>query len=89
MQEILKKLDTSSWKRYKKSLGEVMEFAEEMGVSENLIGNLAQHFGNFLAENVDPDLPENHALKELWQIASPEEQKTLTTLMMKLAQGNH
>ncbi|MEL7563801.1 MAG: DUF3243 family protein [Dehalobacterium sp.] len=87
MQEIMKNLDTSSWESYKHSLGKGMEIAKELGMSEQEIAAVAQKFGSYLAQNVNPDLPENKALKELWQIADQREQQTLTNLMMKLAKS--
>jgi len=88
VQQILNKLDTSSWENYKRSLGEAMEFANEMGFSDNQISQFAQQFGNYLAQNISPDIPENRALKDLWAVASPEEQKTIAGLMMKLAKNS-
>lgn len=89
MQQILNKLDTSSWEGYKRSLGEAMELANDMGISENQISQFAQQFGGYLAKNISPDIPENRALKDLWEIASPEEQKTIAGLMIKLAKNSH
>jgi len=88
MQQILNKLDTSSWENYKRSLGQAMEFANEMGFSDQQIGQFAQQFGSYLSINITPDIPENRALKELWEAASPEEQKTIAGLMMKLAKNS-
>lgn len=89
MKQMLNKLDTSSWEQYKHSLGEAMEFANDMGISENEISRLAQTFGSYLANNINnPDIPENKALKELWEVATPEEQETLTGLMIKLAKNS-
>ena len=87
MQEILQNLDTSSWENYKRSLGKGMEFAKELGMSEQEIAAVAQRFGSYLAQHVNPDLPENRALKELWEIADDREQQTLTNLMMRLAKS--
>ncbi|ATW26331.1 DUF3243 family protein [Candidatus Formimonas warabiya] len=88
MHEILNKLDTSSWDNYKRSLGRGMEVAKELGMSEQEIASVAQKFGSYLSQNINPDLPENKALKELWQIADPHEQQTLTNLMMKIAKSS-
>ncbi len=88
MQQILSKLDTSSWESYKRSLGEAMEFANEMGISDSQLSQFAQQFGNYLTQNITPDIPENRALKDLWEIASPEEQRTIAGLMMKLAKNS-
>ncbi len=78
-------LDTSSWENYKRSLAKGIEVANNMGISENQISQLAQQLGGYLANNVTPDIPENRAIKDLWEVASPEEQKTIAGLMVKLA----
>lgn len=87
MQEIMKNLDTSSWESYKHSLGKGMEIAKELGMSDQEITAVAQKFGSYLAQNVNPDLPENRAIKDLWEFADEREQETLTNLMMKLAKS--
>lgn len=87
MQEIMNKLDASSWENYKRSLGEAMEFANDMGYPDEKIAQIAQKFGSYLANNVNPDIPENQALKELWEVATPEEQKTVAGLMMKVVKN--
>ncbi|MGI6711201.1 MAG: DUF3243 family protein [Bacillota bacterium] len=88
MQEILSKLDTSSWEKYKRSLGEAMEVASEMGIPDEQIQLFSQQLGSYLAQNITPDIPENKALKELWEVASPEEQKAIAGLMIKLAKNS-
>ncbi len=84
MKKMLNQLDTSSWENYKRSLGEAMEIAQDFGITENEISKLAQTLGSYMHDNINPDIPENNALKELWEVANPEEQATLTNLMMKL-----
>lgn len=85
--EIMNNLDTSSWENYKQSLGRGMEFAKELGMSDQEIAEVGQKLGSYLAQNVNPDLPENKAIKDLWGFADEREQKTLTSLMMKLAKS--
>lgn len=85
MKQIMQKLDASSWENYKRSLGEAMEFANEMGISDEQITAFAQQFGDYLAKNVNPDIPENQSLKELWEVASPEEQQAIASAMIKVS----
>ena len=42
--------------------------------------------GNFLAEKVCPATKEEELLRDLWDVANPEERKTIATLIFKLAQ---
>lgn len=88
MQEIMNNLNTSSWESYKQSLGKGMEVAKELGMSDQEIATVAQKFGSYLAQHIDnPDLPENKALRDLWQVADEQEQQILTNLMMRLAKS--
>ena len=80
-------LDTTPGNNYKCFPGREMELAQELGLSEQEISSLAQKFGSYLAHNVNPDLPENRAMKELWEIANPQEQQTLTNLMMRVVKS--
>ncbi|WP_366922696.1 DUF3243 domain-containing protein [Metallumcola ferriviriculae] len=88
MQEQLKgmlsQLDASSWENWKKSLGNMVQQAKKSGINQDTLVEFAAEFGDFLTHNISPDVPENIALKELWQAANEEEQKTLAKLMLKL-----
>lgn len=93
MNNIFSQLDTSSWNAYKRSLGQGVETAQELGVSDRALTTFAASFGEFLARNAEADLPENKAIKEMWQVADSGDQKVLAGLMVKLAkkayQENH
>jgi len=88
LNEILQKMDLSSWKSWKHSLGLAVEFAEELGVSQQTINGFAAQFGTYLTNTIPAEMPENKAVKELWEIASPEEQKSIAACMVKLAKKN-
>ncbi len=78
-------LANSNWESWKKTLGQAVEFAEELGISRNQIGSIAQQVGDLLAQNVPPANPEQKAVKELWDVANQEERQVLANLMTKLA----
>jgi hypothetical protein len=78
-------LANSNWESWKKTLGQAVEFAEELGISRNQIGSMAQQVGDLLAQNVTPANPEQKAVKELWDVASQDERQVLANLMTKLA----
>lgn len=75
----------TSWDSWKRTLGQAVEYAEEMGISRDQINSMAHQLGDILANNVPPANPEQKAVKELWEVASTEERKVLTNLMTKLA----
>ncbi|HOV78932.1 MAG TPA: DUF3243 domain-containing protein [Bacillota bacterium] len=75
----------SSWENWKKTLGQAVEFAEELGISREQITSMAQQVGDLLAQNVPPANPEQKTVKELWDVADQQEKQVLASLMTKLA----
>jgi uncharacterized protein YaeQ len=74
----------TDWENWKKSLGQAVEFAAELGIDQKRINPVAQQVGEFLAQNVTPANPEQKAIKELWEVADQEEKQTLSNLMVRL-----
>ncbi|GGH18036.1 DUF3243 domain-containing protein [Paenibacillus segetis] len=83
MSTVLKNFDT--WKNF---LGERVKNAEQAGLSEEVIANLAYEIGDFLDEKVDPQNASNRVLKEIWDVGDEAERKTIARLMVKLAKKN-
>jgi hypothetical protein len=77
-------LANADWDTWKKTLGQAVEFAVELGLSKQKINSLAQQAGDLLAESVKPANPEQQVLKELWDVAGAEERKVLATLVTRL-----
>ncbi|MBO8138505.1 MAG: DUF3243 domain-containing protein [Desulfotomaculum sp.] len=75
----------NSWDNWKSYLGQAVEYAEELGMSEDRIASLATQAGAVLAENVPPTNPEQKAVKELWDVADNKEREVIGRLMTKLA----
>ncbi|TYO95648.1 DUF3243 domain-containing protein [Desulfallas thermosapovorans] len=73
--------DWPTWKNYLKN---AMEFAEELGIAREKINSLAYQVGDLLAQSVPPSNPEQQAIKELWQVADPNERQVLARLMTKV-----
>jgi Protein of unknown function (DUF3243). len=77
-------LDT--FERWKSFLAERVEQAKKAGMSEETISKLAFQIGEFLEEKVDPKNGEERLLKELWEVGSEDERKTIARLMVKLVE---
>jgi hypothetical protein len=73
------------WKEF---LGERVEMAKKIGLNDESISKLAFEIGTFLEEKVDPKNDEERVLKELWDVGSEEERKTIARLMVKLSQNS-
>ena len=74
------------WNTWRNTLKEAIGQARKFGISDKVIQETAVRLGDWLAENVCPATPEESLMKEFWDIATPEERRTLATLMFKLVQ---
>ena len=75
--------------RWKEFLGEQVDKAQSMGVSQDRITNVAARMGNFLANKVDPKNEQERLLKQLWEASDADEQHTLASIMVKMADKAH
>lgn len=71
----------SQWKDF---LNQRVDQAQNAGVDDQTIQNIAYQIGDYLANHVDPKNTEERLLKELWEAGNEEEQKMLAGLMVKL-----
>ncbi|GGJ11485.1 hypothetical protein GCM10010885_21000 [Alicyclobacillus cellulosilyticus] len=78
-----------NFERWKSFLGEQVDKAQAMGVSDDQIALVAKKMGDFLANKVDPKNPQERLLKEMWDISDEDEQRTLAKIMVKLADRAH
>jgi len=76
-------IDTS-WHDWKKTLGRAVNTAEFLGLSDDNINKMAYRLGDFLAANIDPANREQRLLKELWDVGSEEEQRSLAKMVAKM-----
>ena len=83
MATVLTKFD--HWKQF---LGERVESAKRMGMSEETITKLAFEIGEFLDQKVDPKNDEERVLKELWDVGDTDDRKAIARMMVKLAEKN-
>ncbi|MFD2670035.1 DUF3243 domain-containing protein [Marinicrinis sediminis] len=70
--------------KWKEFLADRVNAAQKLGMSDEMISKLAYEIGQFLDEKVDPKNDQERLLKELWDVASEEERKTMARLMVKL-----
>jgi hypothetical protein len=72
------------WTEWRGTLGDVVRRGRSLGLSDETIQKLSVKLGDFLAEKVCPATKEEELLKEMWDAASPEERKTLATIIFKM-----
>jgi len=73
-----------SWKSF---LANRLQDAQQQGMSNDTISNVAAEVGDYLAENVDAKNNEEAVLKELWNNASEQEQQAIASTMIKMVQN--
>lgn len=72
------------WHQWKKTLGRAVHAAEWVGMSGERINDIAYRLGEFFANNFDPGNREQRLLKELWDVGSEEERKTLASMVARV-----
>lgn len=75
--------DFSKWKSF---LGEKVNQAHQVGMSDDKITDAALNLGSYLANQVDPKNPQERLLKQMWDVSSKEDQKVLARTVINLVQ---
>ncbi|CAM3851722.1 DUF3243 domain-containing protein [Alicyclobacillus pomorum] len=79
----------NNWERWKEFLGNQVDKAQAMGISQERITEVATKMGDYLASKIDPKNEQERLLKDLWDNANEEEQHTLASLMVKMTEKAH
>ena len=74
------------WASWREHLQDAIKRGRDFGMSDDMIQNLSVKVGDFLAKKVCPATPEEQLMKDLWDVATQDERKTVATLMFKLVQ---
>lgn len=72
-----------SWKSF---LANRLEQAQDHGMSHETITNIAHEVGGYLANKVEAANSEQAVLRDLWNVASENEQQAIASTMVKLVQ---
>ncbi len=65
-----------NWEQWKNFLGDRLDQAQEQGMSQDVINQMAHQVGDYLANQVDPKNEQERVLSDLWSVASEEEQQS-------------
>ncbi|HBZ10522.1 MAG TPA: DUF3243 domain-containing protein [Bacillus bacterium] len=77
-----------NWEQWKNFLGDRLDQAQQQGMSQEVINQMAHQVGDYLANQVDPKNEQERVLSDLWSVASEEEQQALARVMVKLVENN-
>lgn len=75
-----------NFEEWKEFLAARVNQAENLGMDRQTIHDLAYEIGDYLAKDVDPQNVQERVLKDLWDVADEEEQRTIAKLMVKLVE---
>ncbi|GAA0461733.1 DUF3243 domain-containing protein [Alkalibacillus silvisoli] len=76
-----------NFEQWKDFLGDRLHQAQDQGVDQEAINNLAYQVGEHLATKVDAKNDEEAILRDLWNVASEQERHTISSMMVKLVQN--
>lgn len=88
MKEELDMSVLDNWDSWKDFLGDRLHQAEGDGMNDQAVSNLAYEVGDYLANQVDAKNDQEAMLRDLWSVASQEEQHAIANMMVKLVQNN-
>ncbi|MFD1705945.1 DUF3243 domain-containing protein [Siminovitchia sediminis] len=77
-----------NWEQWKNFLGDRLDQAQQQGMSQDIINQMAHQVGDYLAQQVDPKNEQERVLADLWSVASEEEQQAIASVMVKLVENN-
>ncbi|WP_249869721.1 DUF3243 domain-containing protein [Oceanobacillus saliphilus] len=73
-----------TWKGF---LANRLQQAQQQGMDQQTISNVAAEVGDYLAQSVEAKNGEEAVLKELWNAATEQEQQAIANIMVKLVQN--
>ncbi|MGG3842034.1 DUF3243 domain-containing protein [Anoxybacillus kestanbolensis] len=76
-----------NFEQWKSFLADRLHQAEEQGMNQQVISDIAYQIGDYLAKQVDPKNPEERVLADLWHVANEQEQRAIANMMIKLVQN--
>ncbi|KGP92924.1 hypothetical protein N780_11290 [Pontibacillus chungwhensis BH030062] len=77
-----------NWDSWKDFLGDRLHQAEGDGLDDRAVSELAYEVGDYLANQVDAKNDQEAVLRDLWSVASKEEQHAIANMMVKLVHNN-
>jgi hypothetical protein len=78
-----------NFEKWQEFLGNRVEAAQNKGMSNEKIADVAYQIGGFLADKIDPKNSQERLLKEMWDVSSEEDRHALARTMVNLVSKNH
>ncbi len=74
------------WPTWRDHVKERVAVAHKFGVPDETVRTIGTKIGDLLSEKTRPAAHEEELLKEMWKVATPDEKKTITSLILKMVQ---
>ncbi len=72
------------WGTWRENIRKRIYLAHKFGIPDETIKAIAVRVGDFLSEKASPVTKEKKLLQEMWTVATPDERRTIATLMLKM-----
>ena len=76
----------NDWPTWRHNVKERIAVAHKFGVPDETVRAIATRVGDLLVRKVSPTTQEEKLLKGMRTVATPDERKTITTLILKMVQ---
>jgi hypothetical protein len=76
----------NDWPTWRDNVKERIAVARKFDVPDETVRAIATQVGDLLANKASPTTREEKLLKEMWNVATPDERKTIAALILKMAQ---
>lgn len=73
-----------NFEEWKQFLHTRVSQAKTLGMDQESLSDAAYQLGDYLAKDMDPKNVQERLLKDMWDVASEDEQRTVATLMVKM-----
>jgi len=70
-------------------LSKELDLGRKIGLPKKVIQKGSKMLGNYYSKSINPDIPENILLKQLWQVADKSEKDALSSMMIKYVDSYH
>ncbi|MDX8362181.1 MULTISPECIES: DUF3243 domain-containing protein [Bacillaceae] len=77
-----------NFEQWKDFLADRLHQAQESGMNQNTVSDIAYQIGDYLSNQVEPKNAQEKVLADLWHVASNEEQQAIANMMVKLVEND-
>jgi hypothetical protein len=77
---------SSDWSAWRKNFKKNLIGEQHFYWRDEAVKNIAERLDSYLDKNIDVKAPEEELMKEMWDVASIDERKSLAMVLLKLVE---